>query len=334
MTGACVLFGMADFNKTRRACAYQTASMEFIDSERLSRAQLSIWHNARLLERLRFDALFSNGSRDAVAAALRAYQNSDGGFGHAIEPDFRGPISQPLGCDFALRALAEAETPDAGMLQDSLRYVRAITVDDGGVPNVLPSARAYPRAPWWQPASDTPAGSLLPTASLLGSFHRLGVQDPWMDSATAFTWRGIEQLIVRAQSASERIQRLFVAYESQSALAFLDHCPQRELAERAAAALGKALVAAKLISIEPDPAAEAAQPLEYAPQPDSLAARWLEPELWARHLDAWVLAQAEDGGWDVPWLIWTPVTQHEWRGVRTLERLKTLRAWGRFKLAA
>jgi len=305
--------------------------MQLVDSQRLTQAELCIWNNARLLERLRFAALFRDGSQQAVTEALRAYQNADGGFGLGIEPDFRGPISQPLGCDFALRVLAELPTQDPGLLQDCLRYLRSITAKDGGVPNVLPSVCAYPRAPWWQPVSDAPPGSLLPTAGALGLFHAFALRDPWLSEAEAFTWDAISRLIARAAQAQERIERLFVAYESQSVVTFLDHTPNRTRAERVAAELGEALRAAKLIVAEPDPGAEAAQPLDYASRPDSLAARWFEPQLLARHLDALVLAQADDGGWDVPWLIWTPATQHEWRGIRTVERLKTLQAWGRFK---
>jgi hypothetical protein len=264
-----------------------------------------------------------------VIAALAAYRNSDGGFGHGIEPDFRGPISQPLGSDFALRVLAELTEPDPGMLRDSLRYLKSISTDEGGVPNTLPSVRAYPRAPWWEPASDQPPASLLPTAGLVGLFYGFQVSDPWIASATEFTWRAFAQLLERAGRARERIERLFVAYESRAVMTFLDHCPERTRAERAAAELGEALLAAKLIQVDPDASVEAAQPLEFAPEPESLAARWFTRKVIDAHLDAWVDAQADHGGWNVPWLIWTPVTEHEWRGIQTLERLKTLRAWGR-----
>jgi hypothetical protein len=324
---------MSVFDKTQGDGLATMPAMEIIDSERLDRAERCIWQSARVLERLRFAHLFRGAASAPVLQALSAYKNDDGGFGHAIEPDFRGPISQPLGSDFALRVLHELPTQllthDKAVLQDSLRYLRANTAADGGVPNVLPSVAPYPRAPWWQAASEDPPGSLLPTAGIAGLLYAFRVEDPWLSGATEFVWRGIGQLPARAAQASERIARLFVAYEARAALTFLDHVPDRTRAERAAAELGEALLAAKLVAVEPDALAEAAQPLEFAPTPQSLAARWLARAVFDQHLDAWVRAQAADGGWDVPWLIWTPVTQHEWRGVQTLERLKTLRAWGR-----
>lgn len=57
-----------------------------------------MWRTARLLDRLRFGYLFLGGEWDPVPAALRAYQNPDGGFGNALEPDFRGAVSQPVAC--------------------------------------------------------------------------------------------------------------------------------------------------------------------------------------------------------------------------------------------
>jgi hypothetical protein len=47
------------------------------------------------------------------------------------------------------------------------------------------------------------------------------------------------------------------------------------------------------------------------------------------HLEALVTAQQEDGGWPIGWLVWTPITELEWRGSATIEALKTLQAYGR-----
>lgn len=305
--------------------------MDYLTSERLDRAERCLWLSARVLERRRFEHLFRGGPGAPVVEALRAYQTPDGGFGHGIEPDFRGPISQPLNTDFALRVLAELPTPDQGLVQDSLRYAKSITVNDGGVPNTLPSVRAFPRAPWWEPASDNPPGSLLPTAGLVGLFYAFKVEDPWLAQASAFCWRELARLQERAAQARERIARLTVMYEARAALTFLDNVPDRARAEQATAELGRALFEAKLIQLEPDATAEAAQPLEFASTPSSLATRWFEPKLLDAHLDAWVNAQQEHGGWNAPWMMFTPSAEHEWRGIVTVERLKTLHAWGRFR---
>src|SRR5690348_503516 len=109
----------------------------------VQRAAPFIWTSARLLDRQRFRLLFGDGSPDAVLAALRPYQNADGGFGNALEPDLRTPASQPVPAEVALRILTETG-PDQMMVQRLCAYLLSITTIDGGVPFVLPSARDYP----------------------------------------------------------------------------------------------------------------------------------------------------------------------------------------------
>lgn len=302
--------------------------MKEIRTEQLKRAERCIWESARTLERVRFAHHFRSGEPEPVVSALRAFQNPDGGFGHAIEPDFRGPVSQPLGTDFALRVLRALGNPAHDLIQDGLRFARGITAADGGVPNVLSNVRDYPRAPWWEPVQGDPS-CLLPTAGIVGLLYAAHVQDPWLERASHYCWQAIERLAERAASSHERLPRLQVTYEARAALTFLDHTPQRARAEQAAEALGKVLIANKLLEAKVDAKAEAGQPLDFAAEPTSLARRWFDDRTFEKHLDAWIEAQAADGGWDVPWLIWTPITGLEWRGIMTLERLLTLKAWGR-----
>jgi hypothetical protein len=66
-----------------------------------------------------------------------------------------------------------------------------------------------------------------------------------------------------------------------------------------------------------------------ASTPDTLARHWFDEATLDAHLDALVAGQQDDGGWTIPWAVWTPVTGPEWRSAQTVERLKTLRAYGR-----
>ena len=65
-------------------------------SIRLDDAERFLWREARLIDRLRAQVLLRGGAAESVIAALRPYQNEDGGFGHALEPDLRGPVSLSL----------------------------------------------------------------------------------------------------------------------------------------------------------------------------------------------------------------------------------------------
>jgi hypothetical protein len=60
-----------------------------------------------VIDQRRFAYLFGDGTAEAVQAALDAYRNPDGGYGWALEPDGRGPVSQPVHALTALEILDE-----------------------------------------------------------------------------------------------------------------------------------------------------------------------------------------------------------------------------------
>jgi hypothetical protein len=101
------------------------------------RAEEFIWQNARLLERRLFDFHFRSGSSQAVLSALHAYQNEDGGYGNALEPDIRCPESQPVPTQHALEIL-DTTGFDEMMVQRMCEFLLRITTEEGGVPFVEP----------------------------------------------------------------------------------------------------------------------------------------------------------------------------------------------------
>ncbi len=281
-------------------------------------ARSFIWLNARVLEQRRFLHLFDGGSGDAVAAAVLAYRNDDGGFGHAIEPDGRGPGSQPLHTYTALSLLAEVGVHDHA--ERACDFLATITHADGGVPNCLDDGRDDLRAPWWQPSGDS---DLLVTALLASVLHRMGAEHAWLDRAEQFCWRRIADL-TRSHP-----------YEANACARFLDHVPDRPRAEREAQRLGELVREQGLVDVGDGTAhegyaeGETHKPHHYAPTPDSLARKWFRDDEIEADLDAVAAAQQEDGGWTFPWRAWTPVTTYEWRPIVTIEALLALRAYGR-----
>ncbi|MGH6916055.1 MAG: hypothetical protein ACREH3_20375, partial [Geminicoccales bacterium] len=185
----------------------------------LDAAERFLWLNARLIDRLRYLYLFKTGAAERVLQTLRAYQNADGGFGHALEPDLRGPVSQPLSLDVALGILDEVGAGGDPMVHRACDYLLTIATEDGGVPFVLPSALEFPRAPWCQPGEGLPA-SMVATGAIAGHLHKLGASHPWLDRASAHCWRRLEGGFEAKH-----------AYELRGALTFLDHAPDRERAE-------------------------------------------------------------------------------------------------------
>jgi hypothetical protein len=110
---------------------------------------------------------------------------------------------------------------------------------------------------------------------------------------------------------------------------FLDHVPDRKQAEQTAERLGAALHQKGLFRAQSSVEAEAAAPLDFAHEPSSLARRWFSDPQIERELDALLASRQADGGFPITWQVWTPLAGSEWRGIQTLERLKTLRAYGR-----
>jgi hypothetical protein len=290
---------------------------KMLNADALEAAERFIWLNARVIDRLRFAHLFRDGAAAPVVAALRPYQNPDGGFGNALELDFRGPVSQPATVEVALRVLDEADALDDPMVAQACDYLAGVTTPDGGVPFVLPSVRAYPRAPWWQPEGDQPAGNLLPTASIVGLLLARGVRHPWVERASGFCWQAIDRLGDTNP------------YQARAVLTFLDGTPERDRAEQAFARVGPKILEQGLVALDPAATGEVHSPLDFAPEPDSLARRLFADEVIETHLDALVAAQRDDGGWTFNWPVWTPVVEPEWRGAMTVETLKRLRSYGR-----
>ncbi|WP_188190852.1 hypothetical protein [Nonomuraea sp. SYSU D8015] len=268
--------------------------------------------HGRLIDRLRFAALFRGGSRERVLDALRCYQNPDGGFGHALEPDLRGAGSQPEPVEVAFWILDELDAFDSPMVPAACDYLAGVTAPDGGVPFVLPSVRETLRAPWWE-TDDDPPGNLIPTASIAGLLHEHGITHPWLATATEFCWSRIADV------------KEISPYEARAIVTFLNLVPDRARAEAEFARLRGAILAT--VALDPDAPGEAHFPLDFAPEP--LRLPLFEQDVLDTHLDALVAAQSAEGGWSPNFLMWTPVVEHEWSGYLTVARLNTLRAYGR-----
>src|SRR4051794_8402135 len=98
----------------------------------LAVARRFILGNARLLDRRFFAFQFESCPADDVVTALRPYQNADGGFGHALEPDLRGPDSQPVPLEHALKILDEVGDFDADMVRRACEWLATVTTESGG----------------------------------------------------------------------------------------------------------------------------------------------------------------------------------------------------------
>ncbi|WP_340375529.1 hypothetical protein U5640_10505 [Streptomyces sp. SS7] len=290
-------------------------------------AEQFVWLTARVLEQRLFAYEFLHGGADPVEAALDAYRNEDGGYGHALEPDLRGPVSQPLHTAHALRVLDRVGLLGGRRVERVCRYLTSVSTSDGALPAIDPGQRGYPAAPF-VPIVDDPPSDLLATGPVVGLLHRNDVWHAWLFRATDFCWQAVDSL--------ERSH----PYEVEAAVTFLDSAPDRPRAEAAADRLGRLVRDQRLAALDPDhleafPVAPGYAPGEhhfphdFARTPRSLARAWFTDDEMARSLDHLASEQQEDGGWPVRWRHWAPAPALEARPMVTIEALRTLRAHGR-----
>lgn len=108
--------------------------------------------NAREIELAQWRCLFENGSQGAVLSALSVYQNGDGGFGHALEPDCWNPESSPYTTLFATDILESIGFADMRhpVMEGILHYFEDTEyASEDGWYFQIPSNNDHPRAPWW-----------------------------------------------------------------------------------------------------------------------------------------------------------------------------------------
>ncbi len=276
-------------------------------------AERFIHANARLLDRHRLAVLRYGADIKPALAALRAYRNPDGGFGHALEPDVRAPDSEPAAALHALEVLAGIGALDDPMVADAATWIATIADPDGGVPFVTPACADYPHAPWMVPSD---GGSHL-TFAIAGALWEVGPNEPWLQRATEWCWTKLER--------PDELGAYFVKF----ALVFLDAVPDAPRAVAAIEQLRARVDADGSMAVAGGTENERLRPLALSARPGARSrALFTEGQIEA-DLEQLEQAQQPDGGWTFDWLAWSPGQSAEWRGAVTLRALATLGAHGR-----
>jgi hypothetical protein len=288
--------------------------------------------SGRPLEQARFKYLFENGSLDAVAAALAAYRNPDGGYGHALEPDAFTPTSGALATSIGLGVLRDCgATADHEQVRGAVGYLLATLDPEEKVWRIIPAdANDYPHAPWWTDEN----GSLRegfgsyevnPRADLVGLLHTEAALVP-ADLLDDLTERTITSIESGEQEAHALICAVRLVETKELPARYRDRLAPRvrQLVEQTTAL---------------DPAAWSEygpQPLWYVSAPDSLCAADLAAATQA-NLDFLIAQQAEDGSWK-PTFNWggmypdeAPRSERDSTSVLTYTALARSRAFGRIE---
>ncbi|MFN2142254.1 MAG: hypothetical protein ACK2U5_17330 [Candidatus Promineifilaceae bacterium] len=307
--------------------------MKTLGPDNFARARAYLLNEARPLERALFRYHFEDGTAVAVWQELAAFQNGDGGFGHALEPDVRTPTSSALATGIALRTLAEiGAPPEHPMAQDAVGYLKK-TLDPQTLTwrVVPPDSNDYPHAPWWHDEDGSlsvtfDAFQIIPRAELVAYLHAFSdlALEPWLEDVTEAAVLAVDGLPLGGGGGDDLVYALRLA-GAEHLSAENRELLQRRVREAAPAAVTR------------DPARWATYsipPLKLAPSPDSLVADLFAEDI-QKNLDYVIDRQTAGGYWEPTWDwggfypdAWQGA-RDEWRGEITLHNLLALRAYGR-----
>jgi hypothetical protein len=305
--------------------------------EAFRRARHYLLTYARPLDRALFTHRFEGGPVEDVLAELAHFQNEDGGFGRALEPDMRTPTSSALATGIGLRLLRELGcTADQPMVRRAIAYLRATYDPETRVWHVIPpDANDHPHAPWWHDQEGSLARTfgqflIIPRAQLVASLvhltaHQTQPWDGWLDEVTADTVAAIESTESLGAGGGEDLDHAIELAEAEGL--------PPDLRERLVRRV-RAVVSTAVIQDPREWTSYCLSPLKVVHAPGSLVADLLADAVQL-HL-GWVIEhQTAQGTWEPNWTwgnmypdVW-PQARQEWSGEITLETLTTLKAFGR-----
>ena len=169
-----------------------------LTKDAFSRAEEFIHSNARKLDIELFEYHFKEKSKDDVLEALKKYQNPDGGFGNAIESDFRlaasSAMATSVGLQYAVNVDAEQNNE---IVQRAIEYlIDTFDEEHANWPRTPVEVNDAPHAPWWHVDEIKPPTEEYwanPNAELFGYLYRFQNNVPH-DLLTRINKRALENL--------------------------------------------------------------------------------------------------------------------------------------------
>lgn len=302
--------------------------MKKLTQEQFSKSYDFLLTRARPLEKAMFRFEFEQGSATDVLKELERFQNNDGGFGRALEPDIRLPDSSAIATTMALKYISRLQLPELPlMVIKALQYLLKTFDHEHLLWKAVPeSVEHFPRAMWWEYPTLEKSEQYWanPTAEILGYLYEFPgiVPDDLRDTLT--------------RKAFQKLDNRSEPLEMHDLLCYL------HLAERLPAELQYDFYTRldphvrSVVAVEPEEWRNySLQPIQVAPSPEAHYYPLFQSAI-KENLDFLIANQDDDGFWDPTWE-WGRFEEdwqrakEEWRGVLTLENLRVLRAYGRIE---
>ncbi|MEL7433570.1 MAG: hypothetical protein AAFN11_06455 [Chloroflexota bacterium] len=136
--------------------------------------------HARPLEKALYQVRMQGTSPDLVIDALAPYQNADGGFGNALEPDIRLSDSSVIATTVALQHLREINaSADLPIVQNACQYLVNTYDEVQQAWHIIPAnVDDAPHAPWWTYDADITKNYANPRAEILGYLYEFSENFP------------------------------------------------------------------------------------------------------------------------------------------------------------
>ncbi|WP_298419551.1 hypothetical protein [uncultured Kordia sp.] len=289
-----------------------------LSKDKYLKARDFIITNARMIERRLFDFHFNNGTMVGVFHAVYAYRNTDGGFGHGMEPDTASPESQPLFSIMALETLDEVGYLTKELiLSDFMPYFESITTEKGGIPWMFRPKNNYPCEEHFKTVKEWAAVST--TAPLLGILEKYHIDIPWMEKAEQFVWDEIQRI---------QEKHVFCHLCTPRRLQFLQYTKNTAKAEKAINDLKNWILAIGVLCKDTQDEGWGLygkpHSLNYATTPEHIFTSLFSKETIEADITTLISKQKEDGRWDT-WYGLSEGMKLEWAGIQTLWTLKVLK---------
>lgn len=282
-----------------------------------------VLQNARPLELAVYKYFFENESNQAVIDELKKFQNSDGGFGNALEPDFFNPNSSPVATNDAIITLCRvnALNRDSDIVKGIVRYLESHDSFDEDKKRwlfAIDSNKDYPHAIWWKKKGDG-ISSFNPSISLAVFLICYSNRTPYYEKIIK---AGFDHLKNNEKVSGDDLNCFLLAYKLLKTNNINDVLDLESFKNLLRNAIGNTICK----DIEK-------YGVEYVPMPSTIFSgtyqELITPEikpLIAAEKEILGKLQMDDGGFNITWKWYTPYLEFEqarawWRPRITIEKL-------------